>query len=495
MRTLDDTTPLNGDRIDVAARIGWTVRMGRITARNAGDTRLQSIAAQLGSSAAHLSRVETGQRRDSLITKRYEELLGVPDGALLAPISTLCRAFPESAPRDSGRLSGVSDVRTHSALTERLLDPTAEVAGGDWLVWARTLSVEGNIGLPASLFETITRRLASELGRSVLSARAPRHEALALLRRSHYGELVLDLTREAGAGKESHRLGALASVVGAARDQEAFKWAVQALSSEATARHGAMAVEVMGQNAPADFWDDLVTPLLRAFDTSAAGSEQERWSAHLVRLVPPTAWRRSGATPARALPPGPTVPDWSRTSENPLWTWCRQQSDEIAATWNLPSQPLLARLIFEIAFGPWEVRALYSDMLLSGLPELREPVATGVAAFVEQNPHSPVHPRTLTRLGGLLHGYRVDGYPHWLTSEDSELRNTALALAGGAGEQLDEELLLTALRDPATTRFAQYAAGMAAHPALAALAAHPDLDQETRTALAAWQASGGRITR
>ncbi len=495
MRTLDDATPLNGNHIDVAARVGWTLRMARVTAPDGGDTRLQSMAARVGSSAAHLSRVETGQRRDSALTQRYEELLGLPDGTLLAPIAHLCRAFPAASPRDSGPMSGASDVHTCSSRTERLLDPTAHVTGSEWLIWARTLTATGNIGLPARLFATIGRRLADELGRSVRGARAPRHEALAQLRCSHYGDLVLDLAREACSEGEIPRLTALASVVGEARDSEALKWALAALATESTARHGAVAVEVMGQDAPDDFWDDVATPLLGCFDSSDPGSERERWAAHLIRLVPRSAWRRSGATPSRPLPATPLVQDWSRTPDNPLWRWCKEQSDEITAPWNLPSQPLLARMLFEMAFGPWETRALSSHMLLSALPAVQESLPGRVAAFVEQHPDSPVRARVLSRLGGLLHGHRPDGHDHWLTSAEPALRNTALARAGAAGEPLDVDLLLGALQDPATTRYARFAAGMAPHPALASLAEHPALDADTRRELAGWLTAGGRITR
>ena len=64
-------------------------------------TRLRALAEQMGTSAARLSRIETGQLRDGRIVDGYEATLGLPEGSLRAPIDVLCRTFPRTSPRDA----------------------------------------------------------------------------------------------------------------------------------------------------------------------------------------------------------------------------------------------------------------------------------------------------------------------------------------------------------------------------------------------------------
>lgn len=493
MRTIDDATPLNGGEVDVAARIGWISRMARVTATDAGDTRLQAMSTRIGSSAAHLSRVETGQRRDSGLTHRYETALGLPEGALWAPVATLCRAFPRQSPRDSNPVTADTGVHTFSHLTARLLDRTEVVTGNDWLRWARSLSMEGNIGLPVELFSDVAYRLASELARSVSHAYPSRYEALALVRCSHYGDLFLDVVRTAFASGDAHGRTDLVSVIGEAVTPDAVKWALTLLDDEATALHGALTLETMGQSGAPRFWDELAGPLVAAFDASAPGSTQEIWTTHVIRLVPREVWRDTGAKPSRPLPSGTTPETYTRSADNSLWAWCVEQADAITTPLGTGPQPLLARLLFEIAFGPWETRALTSYLLIDAVGCLSESVAQRLATYAEENPHSLSRERVLRRLANLVHGKPIVGFEHWLTDDDPVLRNTALRVAGGSGTQLPEEVLISALLDPTTTREARYAAGMSTHPALDDLLDDPRLDQELRDELRWWRDKGGRI--
>lgn len=494
MRTLDDTSPLNGGDIDVAARIGWIIRMARTTTSGAGDTRLQAMAQRLGSSAAHLSRVETGQRRDSSLTHRYEQALGLPEGSIWSPIACLCRTFPRQSPRDSNPLTAEAEVHTFSELTDRLLDPNAPATGSDWGRWARSLSIEGNIGLPVSLFHQITMRLVSELARSVSHAYPARYEALALLRCSRYGSFVLDVARATFATDGSRGRTILASAVGEAVSPDAVKWAMGLLEDPSTAFHGSLALESMGQTCLEGFWDELTAPIMALFTSTVPGSEHEWWVTHVIRLMPRDVWRSSGLTPSRPLPATRGVTDWERSDDNELWAWCVRQADEIAASIGVAPQPMLARLLFEIAFGPWENRALTSYMLLSALPAIASSIPSRMAAFAEENPDNATRTQVVRRVAEILHGIPLDGAARWVAHEDIGLRHAGLTVAGAAGTILDTGLLLEALRDPTTAHRARYAAGMASHPILRDAHALANLDEETQVELGWWRVHGGRVT-
>lgn len=494
MRTLDDTTPLNGAHIDVPARIGWLVRMARTTTSDAGDTRLQAMATRLDSSAAHLSRIETGQRRDSLVTRRYEEALGMADGALRAPIAILCRSHPEPPLKDTAPLLPETDVRAVSRITERLLEPDSHVTGGDWLRWARTIDVPGNVGLPVPLFEQIVRRLASEAARSVSHALPARYEALSMLRCSHYGDLVLDVARHCVAQPHAHGTDLLASAVGRRVDGEAVKWALGLLTDERTAMHGALGLESLGQIGGDAYWDAVTSPLLTVFDDSEPGSDVERWATHVMRLVPRDAWRRLGEKPSRPLPPSESIEDWSLTPDNAAWRWSVDQADEITAPLQTGAQPMLARLIFEIVFGPWEARAASSTMLLGALPQLSATLPRRMVDLAGTQPDTPLRSRLVRRIGNLAQAAAVPGLDLWIEAENLSLRATALTVAGATGHQVNADALRAALLDPATTRAARYAAGMNRAPELAALVDDETLPAETRAELAWWHAKGGRVT-
>lgn len=496
MRTVDDPTPLNGATIDVAARVAWVVRMARVTAEDAGDTRLRTMAQRLGSSAAQLSRVETGQRRDGRLVDGYERELGLPEGSLRAPIDILCRTFPSESPRDLDPGTPVEGVRALSRLTEQLLSDEP-VTGGTWLRWARTLAQPGNIALPESMFERLVTRLVDELARSVGHAYPTRYEALALLRCSDYGGLVLEVARAQVARPYAQGLADLMSGVGEAVTADAVDWCVTLLLDERehVAVCGALALENMAQVAGDDFWPRVATDLLEAFDRVERGSVHEEWIAHLIRLAPRSVWREGGTAPGRPLPPAPSIPAWTRDETNRLWADCEEKAGEVTAELGLSPQPMLARLLFDIAYGHWESRAVTAYMLLSGVPRLMREVGVRMAGCVDDEEDAQVRARMTRRLVGVLQGHPLPSSEQWLRSDDPDRRRTALVAAATAGQVLPRDVLERALVDPETSRQALYALGMSHHPAMPVLASDTALPHDVRGALGWWLERGGRIAQ
>lgn len=496
MIAVDDTTSLAGPVVDVAARIGWTLRMARTTAHVA-DTRMRSLAEAIGTSPARLSRAETGQLRDGEVVDGYERVLGLPVGSLRAPVDVMCRTFPSASPPDSRPGSPIAGVEELSVLTERLAGED-DVTGGDWLRWARAIAAPGNIGLPTSLARPLVRRLAHELARSVGHAHPTRYEALALLRCSPYGTVVLDEARAELADPDAQAGGDLASAVGEAVSADAVDWCLALLldASPYRAACGALALENMAEITGPSFWQHhrLAPRLLETFDRVPAEAPQEETVAHLVRLVPRAVWAALGRTPSRPLPPAPEVAGFDRGATNRHWRRCREASLEVSRDLGLPDQPMLSRLLFDIGVGHWETRAATASMLVGALPALARPVAERLAAMVDDETDTGLRHRLARRLVMALHGDRSEVVEGWASSPDPALRTAALQAYGSAGVAAPVEVLRAALADPRTRRAATLAAGMARHPEVPRLLEDPALDPTARSWLAWWDVRGGRLT-
>ncbi|QBR93384.1 hypothetical protein [Nocardioides euryhalodurans] len=377
---LDDTTPLNGPSIDPAVRIGWVVRTARLLRQEPGNRRLEDLARRTGSNATRLHRLETGQLRDGLLVDAYERALDLPGGSLRAPIDIMCRTFRRSSPRDRAPGAPIDRVHDLSRLTELLLDEGQHPTGGQWLDWARAVSQPGAIGLPDFLAQPLVHRLASELGRSVSHGYPSRYEALSLLRCSAYGGVVLAVAREVVADPHVQGLLDLMSAVGESVTPAAVGWCLDLLDDprDRVVTGGALALENMGQiTDAATFWDPLVPTLVGRLAAAEEGGHRWEWLSHLLRLVPQPV--REGHDVRAALPLAPLadIPDWSRTHRNRHWMACRARAAEIARRLGLPDEPVLARLLFDIAVSPWESRAVTSYMLVGAVPRSRRWSATG----------------------------------------------------------------------------------------------------------------------
>ncbi|GAB3257957.1 hypothetical protein [Nocardioides dilutus] len=492
--TLDDETPLNGPRVDVAVRMGWVLRMARLAASDAGPLKLDDMASRTGSNTTRLHRLETGRLREGRLIDAYERALELPAGALRAPIDVTCRGFPYSPPeRDPG--PSVTSVREMSGLTD--LVSRSGATGGQWLAWARALAQPGAIGLPVSLAGELIRSLTSELARSVAHAYPTRYEALSLLRCSAYGDLVLDVAKEVVSDPHVQVLYDLMSAVGEAPTDDAISWCLQLLDQEREPLvvGGALALENMAEvSGRPDFWVELIDRLVDAADRHREGSVQHHWLSHLLRLVPRHLMKRSGRRPRRPLAPAADMPDWSRTRLNKHWSDCQARAHAVTDALGLPDQPVLARLLFDIAIGPHESRAVTSYMLLGALPHLRQPIGEHVADIAETHPDPVVRGRAARRLAGTLHGDHSAIARRWITEGSPQARDRGFVLAGAAGDHLPEPLIRYALANGSIGP-ALYAAGMAEHSCLRSLAASRSLGPEVRGGARWWISQGGRVAR
>lgn len=503
---ISDRTPLQGPVVDVAARIGWVLRTARLTAAG-GPPSLHAMAARLGTSVARLHRLETGQVRNGSLVDGYERVLGRPEGSLRAPIDVLCRTFPQQSPGDQDPGGVVSTVRELSDLTARVA-PTvrrpgdaaeapydAAVPGGHWLAWARALSHPGAIGMPEWTAHELVTRLLGELNRSVGIAYPMRYEALALLRNGPYGEVVLDVAREALLDPHVQVLNDMMSAVGERVTPDAVAWCLGLLTDDRdrVVVGAVLALENMGTiGGTDDFWAGIVGEVVDRFDETEPGTERWRWLSHLVRLVPPTVATSRVRRLGQRLAPPARVETWSQTRRNQHWTDCEARARAVTDTLGLPEQPMLARLVFDIVVSPYESHAVTSYMLLSGLPLLADPVSEQLVAVAETHPDAVIRERAGRRLAGMLHHAMPRAAHSWLGGSDPDLRDRALLMAGCAGAAVPDEVLRRAVEDgPRSQRAALYAAGMTRHPLLDELRSHAD--EDVAGAAAWWTRQGPRL--
>jgi hypothetical protein len=492
---LDDTTALIGAEVDVAVRIGWTARMARLTGRGGdGVLSMQALAKAVGTSPTTLHRLELGQLRHGTLLDGYETALGLAPGSLRSPVDVTCRTFPDLSPVDQDAGAALTSVRQVSDATQQLL--AGETTGGLWLAWARALAQPGAVGLPESLARELVAVLAGELGRSVGAAYPARYEALALLRCSGYGHVVVEVAQGIVADPEVQVLNDLMSSVGESLDDGALDWCVRLLADprDHVVIGGALALENMAQVSPdPTVWLRVAGPLVELVNDSPDGSVRREWFSHLVRLMPPAVRERVRRGVRQPLAPAPRLQNPSKSRVNAEWNDCQGRAHAVTSALRLPDQPVLARLLFDIAHSPLESRAVTSYMLLGALPALAAPVVEQLTGLVEAHADPLVRRRLARRLAGSRMPLPPGVAGRWLGEAPTDLLEAGLLLAGTAGERVDAHVLAGCwARAGSTVRAALFAAGMAQDPVLHDLAGHPR--HVAARGARWWLGQGGRVT-
>ncbi|WP_460810367.1 hypothetical protein [Nocardioides salsibiostraticola] len=448
------------------------------------------------SNTTRLHRLETGVVRAGDLVDAYEVALGLAGGSLRGPIDATCRTFPE-APVDRAGASCIRTVRGLSDLTDRLAS-AEPVAADVWLTWARALAQPGAIGLQESVALGLILRLIDELGRSVGQAYPARYEALALLRCSSYGHLVLEAAQHMVADPHIQVLNDLMSAVGEFHSPGAVDWCLELLVDrrEQVVGGAAIAIENLGQiSSGTHFWEGIVDRLIEAHNACGSDSPGWEWRSHLLRLVPDEVIRTRHRTVTRPLAPAAVIDDWSREASNANWLMCREAASRIANALGMGRQPILARLMFDIAISPYECRAVTSYMLLGGIPALAPAVTECLVSLTDAHLDPVVRSRILRRLPGMAHGHFPAAAEHWLHETDQPRFEVALMLAGASGRAMSRDDLAGYLKQGgAVAHRALYAAAMS-NPDALSVAAVPGTALEVQCAARWWQQHCGRITQ
>ena len=488
---LHDETPLNGPRIDVGRRVGWLLRTARHLCPD--QPRLQDVATEAGASVALVHRVEMGTVRSGKVTSAYEEVLGLAPGTVRAPVDILCRTFPYGPPdRDPG--TPITSVIEMSTLTERVTGPAPQ--GGDWLVWARALAQPVAIGLPVELASALLMKLIGEMDRAVGGGYPSRYEALALMRSGPYGDVMLDVARARVADPHVQQLSDVMSAVGERVTPDAVAWCLKLLRDprDRVVTAAALSIENLAEiSVDPMFWSPLIEPLLEIYNDTDGNSEGWRWLSHLLRLVPATQMAPPPIQPCRPLAPLAHTAAGSVAPYDSHFREAETMARDTTGALGLRDEPMLARLVFDIVFGPHETRAVTGYMLLSALPGLTAILAEHVTAVAEDHPDPVIRERAGRRLAGFAQVAPPPRIHEWLAGNDPALKRVGLRVAGAAGLRLPDELLTQAIADGRVTASALYAAGMTAHPLLSRLAADARAEPGLRGAAEWWLRAGGRV--
>jgi hypothetical protein len=491
---IDDRTPLSAARIDVAARVGWLLRVHR----TAAGLSLRQMSTALGEqgvtlSAATLSRTESEGQRSPQVLDGYGRVLGLAEGSLRAEIDAVCRAFSYAAPRPPEH--GARDLAEYSRACDavRLPAPT----GSAWLAFARQHAHPRGFGLPSDLMEPLVRQLAGEVGRGVARARLVRHEALNILMESPYASLVTAVLREAVDDPGHQNFYDLTSVLSDHPTDELVRWAGELLSSPSIfqVRGGAYALQgmfVSGYRQISD-WRQLMPLLERAWYRGGADPARRTILTQVCRTLPGDV--RAELSDTGVVAPGDLQPPvaWSRTRSNPHYRFATSIAHEACTRLGHPDEPLLERLVFEAFFEPRGVRMSTSTWLLSSSPFAGALVR---AIFeVRDNCPDPASRAAALRVATVCHaGEQVPGVEILADSGDPEDFAHGTAILGRAGQALSSAALARGLAgDETALRQTLYCLGMAGDGRLHDLARDPMVPATTARAAQWWLQQGSRI--
>ena len=499
---LEERTSLTGTRVDVSSRAGWLLRMARSRgARPDASISLRELSRRLGTSVTRLHRAEVGQLRDGDLVTDYERALGLPSESLRAPIDTLARTFPADAAPDLAvarsripDLAGARrDVRLVSGLTELLTDSGSHATGGDWGLWARLLAPPAALGLPVPLAEAALDRLVGELNRAAGTAYPSRYEALATMRCSPYGDLLVGVARARVNDADVQVMEDMMSAVGELDTPDAVAWCLDLLSDprDSVAQAGAIGIENLAAiTGRIDFWAGLAPRLVAALNSTKVGSPRHAWLSHTYRLMPARVAPRGpdGVT----LAPAARIPNWSRSRANRHWAECEVRAARACQQVGLPPQPILAGLMFDAAISPYETRSTTSLMLLTALPEIAQRVLDELVTMAAETDDEVLHARLCNRLGGsrLGHQPKRDIMP----SDTPPLTRAMWRLSGWGGRTPSGDNVEAALNAGGeNARSALFGIGLTNNALAAKIAKRTTLPNETRQAARWWTRAGTRV--
>ena len=499
LKPLDDPTPLTGPTIDVGVRIGWLLRMARLTAPERPAHRLGDMVTRLEwqglrTSTSSLHRVETGAVRDDRVVAAYEEALALAPHSLRASIDIVCRTFPYS-PVDRAPVHRVSSPEEMSRLHEPVL--AGEAVGGEWREWARAMAQPGNVGLPVDEARDRVAALMRELVRARGTSYPVRYDALATLRRSAWGGVVREAAGAMLADPHVQLVNDVMSAVGEAFDDETRSWMVDLLGHprELLVEGAAIGLSVMAEaHAAPGFWAPVLDRVVAHYNAAAPQEGTRwRWLSHVLRLVPADELAVVRGDVLHA--PAPVAESLRPAGREALVRACQSHAEEGSAALGLPHQPLLARLLFEVVGEGRSSRSHASALLLGALPGLRRVAVDAVVSIAEDHPDPWLRDRATIRAASLIADYLPPALRRRLRAA-GELSTHEMVWLVAAGVHVDDDVLRRAMH-AGDWLFGPGGVlnliGLSGSPVLGELLEEPGWSEEVRGAAAWWARTGSRL--
>ncbi|VXA98919.1 hypothetical protein [Nocardioides sp. AX2bis] len=491
---IEDTTLLDGARVDVPARIGWllrTVRLGTGTSLRALGDGMRELGHPV--SVPALSVAERAGVRDGALTDLYEQVLRLPPGRLRAPVDVLCRSF-DYAPGDRAPTRAVVlPLSAVDAAFEPVL--TGRADGGDWLRWARLLRHGPGAAVPTVVVAPAARVLVEELLRSVGPAHTARYEAVARLRCGPYADVVEDVARDLvlGAGPGPASVNAFAALAEEPTPR-LLRWCASLLDHPADWVVGGACLALEGMRTTGGLdeadWQVLVAPLVRGHARAGEGLHAARITT-LVRMLPEAVRRDVLARLTGPLAPVDGPRSWDTGLTNRHLALCHRVAADVCDRLDVEHQPLLARLLFEVLFDFRGNRITTSAWLLMATPFV-EQLVPALLELVDSAPDEATRRGALRALHRLQVPAADDAVGAWLGRVRRWDDAAVLGVAANAGVAVPEGHRRVRGAGPAGVRVVE-TLGMAAHPDLAAVAADPTLTPTVRSAACWWLRVGARV--
>lgn len=497
---LRDDSPLGADRVNVASRVAWLLRMARLTTGGGHSQAAVGTALRATGVRTHarlMSEVENGKVRHGRIADGYELALGLREGQLRAPIDVLCRSLTGGPPDrdDASRTIGGEQLSVDeiSERGERVRHPRR--TGGAWLSWARAITAPEARGFPTWVAAPWLDELVDELGRSVGTAYATRYEALSLLRRSSYGHLVLDAARRAA--RDPHAQ-VLVDTVGASVDRpspEVLAWIAELLADPrpAALRAGCHAlVNLAATGGQSVAWDAVVEPLVVAYERAVAHGDAG-WHTILSGVVTSLPPDQAVAVSSRlSRTPAPTTRSpGERTQTDRRWRTATELAERVAEPDGLPDRPLLARLLFEAIHDPRPRHHATSTMLLVAVP-FADRVVDVLLDHAVREASDRDRATILFRLTQMAPSGAMGSLPV-LASGDVDAVSARAVLLAHSGRRVEREVLDDLMGRRAHRRRALYAAGMTKDPWLDKIVHDEGYPEAVRGAARWWLERDGLI--
>ena len=491
-----DTTALTAARVDVGARVGWTLRMARLATGTAGGAmvgRLADVGVRV--SEPTISGAERGAvPASNHLVRGYEQVLSMAPGSLRGMVAMLSRTFGQPVAAGPRHV----DLAILSGYYERVTaDPTG-ATGGDWLDLAEVMTAPGVL-TPVGVVRPLVRRLQSELARSVGPAYLGRYEALARFRTSIYAEQVQDAVAQAVT--TPYAMAVVDRIVVLSEHYTPTTFALLAgwlgHPDASVARGAAMAL--VNYRTPhalkAVDWTPLVEPFVAAYNGQPDDERRHASLSSLFRNLPRPVRAELADRLERPVAALDRPRDWTTGRRNHQLGECAHIAETITQALSVPEQPMLARLLFEALFDFRPDRQFTSAMTLGLLP-CHELIAEALLALADSTTDAGTHQGVLNLAMSLSAPASERVASAWLDSDDEEKQADALVAAAHAGVRVPAGRLaeLVAGAGPRRER-AVYAAGMTGHPVLRAWAAERTTDEWLRGCARWWIGEGTRVVR
>lgn len=490
---IEDSTVLDGPRVDVQARVGWLLRVARL-GRGVSLRRLSAAMSDLGHpvSVPALSVAERTGVRDGGVIDRYEQVLGLPDGQLRAPLDVLCRTF-DYAPQDR---EPTSRVPVRLAAVDAAFTPVlqGEPTGGQWLRWSRLVR-HGGAPVPSVVMAPVLQNLVEELVRSVGPAFTTRYEALAQLRCGPYADLVEDVARDLvlrnGPGPA---VVTVFSVLAEQPGPRLLSWCAPLLDHPApwVVQGACAALEGMrsvGGLEDAE-WDVVVAPLVRGQARAGDGPLAGRLTG-LVRVLPSGVRRDVLSRIDGPLVPADGPRSWDGGLANRQLNLCGRLGADACDRLEIEHQPLLTRLLFEVLYDFRTPRVATSAWMLMATPFVTH-LVPALLALVDDPPDDTTCRGALRAVRSLQVPETEEGVAQWLARAEPWDDPVALSIAGNAGVAVPGGHRRVREAGEEAVSLVE-SLGMAGHPDLHAVVADDDLPGEVRDAARWWLRVGPRV--